>query len=219
MQKFTHINKRIVIITVAALLVAGGLTTYALNQNNTTDNANVATQESTDIAAPLPTNDLLSIDQIAELDQVKQSPSGIVSIELEEEHGAYYYKVLFEDTTERFFSAKTGEEVPKAKVEFGGSSKSADSTDSTNTAINHSAAIGFAKAREIALGRVPGGVIEKIETGLEDGIEVYSVRFTNDARVDVNAANGNVVRFDQADSNSSDSSDRGRSSDDTNDDH
>lgn len=45
-----------------------------------------------------------------------------------------------------------------------------------------------------AQAKMPGKTIEKVETETEDDEVVYSVRFTDDSRVDVRASDGVVVR-------------------------
>lgn len=50
-----------------------------------------------------------------------------------------------------------------------------------------------AQAIEIASVKMPGKTYEKVEIETENGIKIYSVRFTDGSRVDVRATDGEVV--------------------------
>lgn len=110
--------------------------------------------------------------------------STITEVELENEDGVVLYKVKFSDGTFRLYDAKTG----------------ARHTATDNVEVNNTvpgdfvASISLQRARDIASQQRPGKTIIKIELEKEDGVVVYSVRFSDDGRVDVNASNGNVMR-------------------------
>jgi uncharacterized membrane protein YkoI len=57
--------------------------------------------------------------------------------------------------------------------------------------------ISLEQAKAIAMGVFPNGTIQKVETESEQGMVVFSVRFTDGSRVDVNAADGSIVQNDQ----------------------
>lgn len=67
------------------------------------------------------------------------------------------------------------------------------------------------EAISIAQGVYPSAKVEKVEIETEDGVTVYSVRFSNSARVDVRATDGRVVRTEPGDQE--DKSDDGEDSD------
>lgn len=158
----------------------------------------------------LPANldDVLSVAQIREK-AVADQPTGasITQIELENEEGSVVYKVKFSDGSFRLYNARTGDRFVKNEV---------TELDSTVPA-GFVAAITLQQARDIAVAQRPGQTVIKIELETEEGAVVYSVRFADGSRVDVNATNGTVVRVktvDKSSSNSGSSDSSGDSSDD-----
>jgi uncharacterized membrane protein YkoI len=71
---------------------------------------------------------------------------------------------------------------------------SPSSSTPTPSATATSASISESQARTIANGRLPGRTIEKVESDTEDGVAVFSVRYTDDGRVDVRKSDGVIVR-------------------------
>lgn len=69
------------------------------------------------------------------------------------------------------------------------------SDDSQSQAVQGSVSVDEAKS--IAQNVFPDKTIEKVETENEDGVLVYSVRFTDSSRVDVSSSDGSVVRTEQ----------------------
>lgn len=53
------------------------------------------------------------------------------------------------------------------------------------------------QAVDIASKQVPGKTLKKVEIETEEGTKVYSVRFTDDTRVDVRASDGTIVRVNK----------------------
>ncbi|MCW1908399.1 MAG: PepSY domain-containing protein [Candidatus Saccharibacteria bacterium] len=161
----------------------------------------------------LPANldDVLSVAQIREKAAADQ-PAGasIMQIELETEEGSVVYKVKFSDGSFRLYDARTGEHFVKNEVA---------EVDGTVPA-GFVAGISLQQARDIAVTQRPGQTVIKIELETEEGAVVYSVRFADGSRVDVNATNGTVVRVKTVDqpsnnSGSSDSSDDSSDGDDS----
>ena len=110
--------------------------------------------------------------------------STITEVELEKEDGVVLYKVKFSDGSFRLYDAKTGARyVALDTVEVENSVPS-----------DFVASISLQRARDIASQQRPGKTITKIELEKEDSVIVYSVRFSDDGRVDINASNGNVMR-------------------------
>lgn len=72
------------------------------------------------------------------------------------------------------------------------SNSTAGSVDSGTTSTV--GAITSDDAATIARQRFPGKTVEKIETENENSGKVYSVRFTDDSRIDVRASDGAIVR-------------------------
>lgn len=110
----------------------------------------------------------------------------VVHVELEQSSaGALVYKAQLSDGTVTVYNARTGAHI-----------RSTTATEKTSESLpaEFAGGIGFAKAVEIARAEKPGSKVYKIELELEGGVVVYSVRFTDKARVDVKASDGSVVR-------------------------
>ncbi|MFS8120100.1 MAG: PepSY domain-containing protein, partial [Microcoleus sp.] len=74
-------------------------------------------------------------------------------------------------------------------------------------------AVTEAQARTIAQNQMPGKTITKVERENEEGVTVFSVRFSDGSRVDVNATTGAIVLDedeDMADNNNNVENNRGR---------
>lgn len=154
-------------------------------------------QRENESALPADLATSLSIDDIRAI-ALSEVPSGsITGIELEQEDGVLIYKVKFSDGSTRLYNANTGELVNKNEFE----------TDET-VPSGYVPGITLQEARTIAQNQRPGKTITKIELEVEEGVVVYSVRFSDEGRVDVNADTGAVVRVkNEQTSDSSDSSD------------
>ncbi len=193
-----------------ALLLLVVTTVYALDNRSTS----LARQSIIDDTVALPQNlsELLSVEEMRTLAGA-DTPAGssITQIEIENEHGTVLYKVKFSDGSFRLYDAKTG----LAYVD-------AVSGVESNLTVpaGFVAGISVQQARDIAAAQRPGKTITKIELETEEGVVVYSVRFADDARVDINAANGAVVRIRNAGgSNSTAPSSDDSSDDDSSDDN
>src|SRR3989338_1610278 len=126
----------------------------------------------------------------------------IVSIELEDEDAGLVYKVkLGNPEGGLFFNAETGEQI------IDPSEDKADSDEvesSDEIPADFVAAISVAQARSIAEGQRPGKTVRKIELDMEESKVVYSVKFTDDGRVDVDATTGAVLRVREPGSSGND---------------
>ena len=152
---------------------------------------------------------VLAIEEMTVLAQ-NDAPVGatISKVEIENEHGVVLYKVKFSDGSYRLYDAKTG--LPYVDTSAG------VETDESVPA-GFVAGITLQQARDTAAAQRPGKTITKIELETENGVVVYSVRFSDDGRVDVNATDGSVVRVRNAetDNSSDDSEDSNKDSDDS----
>jgi uncharacterized membrane protein YkoI len=72
----------------------------------------------------------------------------------------------------------------------------------SNTAIT--------EAITIAQNEMPGKTVVKVEHENEDGVDVFSVRFDDGSRVDVDSSTGAVVRNENGDESDQDDSNSGR---------
>lgn len=139
-------------------------------------------------SSALPSNleGLVSMESVRAKVLAEVPTAQIAGIELENEGGTLYYKVRFSDGTFKLYDAKTGELVIKPNAEDGEKDESVPA--------GFVAAISLDQARSTAQAKRPGHTITKIEQEVENGVVVYSVRFADGSRVDVNATDGSVVR-------------------------
>ena len=160
-----------------AMVLVGGVSAGVASSR--TEKANLRTTElPTDLADVLGVNDIRT-KALADV------PNGVITgIELEQEEGKLVYKVKLSDGSLRLYDAKTGAAVVKSQ---------AIETDDSVPA-NFTATFTVQQARDIAQNKRPGKTITKIELEQEEGKVVYSVRFSDGGRVDVDATTGAVLR-------------------------
>lgn len=191
---------------VVLVAVGSGIYITDANQKKLARSQEVNTANST-LTEELP-NDLLATEKIKTLATKEAPDSDITGIELEREHGEYWYKVELANGKTLFFDAKTGEKVVRA------SSNERITNDTARSAIPSAVdtEVSFAEARQIALAQKPGSTVRKIEFETEHGKLIYSVRFTDDARIDVDSTTGKIVRSEPAKSDNNSGSSRGSNS-------
>lgn len=205
-------------MVIALLGAISGVGFYVYSKNSNPSQSNrQESSESTSKVALLP-DDLSGIKSI---DEIKTQAVGsldgasILGIELEQEDGGLVYKVKLSDGRVLFYNAVTGE------VATGSSDDDEEDSDESIPA-DFVAGITVEQARAVALEKRVGQTIKKIELETEDGVQVFSVRFTDGGRVDVNAKTGEVVRVREPNEKSSSGSSSGSSdsgsSDDSSDD-
>ncbi|MBP6962364.1 PepSY domain-containing protein [Candidatus Saccharibacteria bacterium] len=196
---------------VAALLLFSTTAIYAANSRS----QSMERQSIIEDVVELPQNldGLKTLDEMRTLAQ-KDAPEGasIIKVEVENEHGAVLYKVKFSDGSYRLYDAITG-------LSYVDSSSGLESDESVPAGFV--AGITIQQARDIAASQRPGKVITKIELEVEEGKVVYSVRFSDNGRVDIDATNGDVVRVKSEESrdteNNSDDNNSGNSNEDSDD--
>ncbi len=182
-QGIAHIA--VLAVVVAALIGVSGyyVSTKQPKSSSVKNSTSLVSSRST-LAAPLPA-DLLSTDKVKELALAQKPGTTVLGVQLESEDGVLVYKVKLSDGSTLSFNAQTGAAVTAA-----------DDTELDGAATlpaNQTATIDFAKARALALAAHPG-TVQKIELENEEGSLVFSVRFTDGARVAINAVDGSVVR-------------------------
>ncbi|MFZ2513090.1 MAG: PepSY domain-containing protein [Candidatus Saccharimonadales bacterium] len=209
---FKQLSTATGLAALAVLIVVGGMSAFVA-ANKTRLNSEQKTALPTNLADVLPIEDIRAA-------ALKDVPDGtITGVELEQEEGALLYKVRFSDGSFRYYNAKTGVAVMRSQDE---------TEQDESVPAGFVAGITVQQARDIALAQRSGS-ITKIELETENGVVVYSVRFSDGGRVDVNATSGAVLRVrsgsetntsdddsDDANDDSSETSDSGSSSDDTN---
>ena len=200
MQKINKENGFTVPHILLFLLVlgfVGGAGYYVYNQNSSKSSTNSQeTQTETKKESTLPTDltGLKTADEIRTIAGADLGTATIVSVELEQEDGGLVYKVKLSDGKILFFDAKTGTATTKEKVKDDGVENEAGDDDSASIPSGFVAGITVDQAKAKAMATLPGKTVKKVELEPEDGVMVYSVRFTDGSRVDVNATSGAVVR-------------------------
>jgi len=174
-----------VIIVIALLvLVASGVTFW-----NMTNKSEKSQKALTSLRSDLPKDltGMLSVEKIKELTLAEKADATIKQIELEMIDSVLVYKVQLLDGTLLAFNAKDGSKVALSQDE---KSEAEEDNLPPNTAVS----ITFEKAIEIARTKYPDKTIRKVEFELENGAVVYSIRFTDGSRVDVNANTGEIAQ-------------------------
>lgn len=204
------------------LVGAGGLFVYNKNQDSK-QVANISTDTRVETKDLLPA-DLTGLQPIATIQDKVTLGEGvtILGIELESEGGKLFYKVKLSDNTFLWFDATTGDATTKPNDDAD------DDQDEASVPKDFSATITLVDARKTAQVLYPDKTIKKIKLESEEGVIVYSVRFTDGTRVDVSATDGSVTRnrvktdnsgSNKSGSNSGSSNDSSDDNDDSSDDN
>lgn len=174
-----------IVIAVVAIIGALGWKFYDSFSSKTQAN-NVSTDAASVDIKPDTLSDLTEISTIQK-DVLTDKPGVIVThIELEQNTaGNLVYKAQLSDGSVTVYNARTGARIKTTP----GTAKSTETLPA-----NFTSGIGFARAVEIARAEKPNSKVYKIELELEGGVVVYSVRFSDKARVDVNFLTGAIVR-------------------------
>ncbi len=185
-------------------LIGGGGGYYLVKQDKKEIEANKQAEvEAAKIEAetlPAVTTGLKTVEEIRAIAEPLAGRAKILNIELENEDAGLIYKVKLSDGKVLFFNAKTGAQItdPSDDDEDVAEDKAkAEETDEIPDKFV--AKITLAEARSIAEARRPGKAVKKIELEMEEGVGVYSVRFTDSGRVDVNATTGAIMRVEAGD--------------------
>jgi len=173
------------IVPISALvvvLVAVGTTSALVGK----DQAERAHAQKT--ALPTSLTGLLSIDAIKVI-ALKDASAGTTldGIQLETEDSIVLYKVRYSDGSFKLYNAKSGTLIIKTTDNPSAPEKS------ESVPVGFVAGITIDQARVIAQGKFADKTITKIELETENSIVVYSVRFVDGSRVDVNANDGAII--------------------------
>lgn len=171
----------LIIIIAITFLAIGGITYWRISQNGNTKKATVLTSSKSDLPTDL--SGLLTVDKIKDLALAEKSGATIKQVELEMINNTLVYRVQLLDGTLLAFNAKDG-----TKVTLSGDETSEKEED--DIPANAVISITFQKAVEIAQAKYPTKTIRKVEFEFEEGKVVYSVRFSDGSRVDVDATSG-----------------------------
>ena len=215
MNKYGNSKVKSGLIGAVIVLALGGTGVFAINTGDGVQNANVAqAKKGSDDISHMDDDKyskMLSTNEVKNLKIVKSAGSSVTEVELEEEHGEWFYKVKHADGKEHFYDAYSGKTKHKTdRMMHDDYYATPMKKDTTSRSINSS------RAAQIAKDHNGGGTIRKIERETEHGAAIYSVRFTDDARVDVRAYDGAIVRVEPGDDDKK--YDRGDKRDDKKDD-
>jgi prepilin-type N-terminal cleavage/methylation domain-containing protein len=175
-----------ILIVVAVLALVGFVSWKFVSSQQ--QKANLSNQITKQLALPESLEGVKSIDEIMTLAASDIAARQVLAAELEQEDEGLFYSIKLSDGTVLVFDAKTGNKVqlkaPNGVETEGDEPLPAD----FKPTITMTAAIQTAKAQRV------GKTVEKVELKVEDGIVVYSVRFSDKGRVDVDATTGSVLR-------------------------
>lgn len=185
---FAHPTLFIILVVAVITISVAGFRVYQAN-NDKKQSHNSEVQAPEEKLLPANIEDILSFEQVKEL-ATQNTEALITDFELGNEDGILVYKVVLSDGTFKVFNAHTG-----AVVDTGVDNDLDDSEEGDDVLpASFTISISFDEARNTAQAIFPDSKILKIQLDVEAGVVVLSVRFTDKARVDINAINGEVVR-------------------------
>lgn len=146
---------------------------------------------------------IIDVDRLKTIVDEQAPGLTIVDLELKNEDGVLVYEAKLSDGSVMVINATDGTYVTKIDD---------DENDDEEVSGIQNLKIDFADALKTALAEHDGSV-RKIELEVEDGVLVYSVRFTDGFRVEVNAESGSVTRTKSSKEDSDKSEDNDRNDD------
>lgn len=181
---FAHVQMLVVGVLVFGAVGFAGY--KVITANSTQDSVASQTSLESDQAMPVDLSSVLSVDQLKEI-ATEGTDATVTDVELDQEDTGLVFKVKLSDGTKLLIDAFSGEKLSNGEVEF-------ENEDDTPLPSNFTLNISFEEARTKAQAKYPSSKLEKIELDVENGVVVYSVRFMDDARVDIDVATGEIVR-------------------------
>lgn len=200
------------LIVVSVLAGIGGVGYFVYNRQDTKSSiSSVDSSETKESTLPTNLEGVLSLTKVEELVKQESSTATIKGIKLEVEDGVLVFVVYMSDGSKLAFNATSGEKVAV-------SSDSNDAEESFDYVSGFDTKLTLSKAIEIAQVKRPGIAIKKVEIEIEDGVLVYSVRFVDKGRVDIDAENGSVIELREKDDKEVKARDKKQNDDDQDDD-
>lgn len=175
------------LIAMVALGAIVGVGYYVIDARSDSADSS-ATENLTNTAediAPDTISGVLPLEEVKTLATGGDESKEITGIELKIEDGVLVYEVHLSDGTVVIYNATSGVVIATKTDD--------DTTDDNSFPSDFTTQVTLAKAVEIAMAERPGVAISKIEIEVEDGVLVYSVRFADDGRVDIDANNGSIM--------------------------
>ena len=133
-------------------------------------------------------SDVLALPKITEIAASQVGDLKIVGIELEANDSGMVYVVHYSDGSSVVFDAMSGEKLALKD-------NNNDDIEGKAFPSDFTAKITIQEAISIAKQKRPNSTLQKVEIEIENGVVVYSVRFTDESRVDVSASDGTVQRL------------------------
>ncbi len=179
-------------LIVAAILLLVGVIGFSAWRVVNKKQANNEASSSISSAQQTPLPDDLSalkpIDEVIGLAAQEIGTRLIAVVELEHENGVLVYSIKLNDGTVLIFNAQTGARLQLSSADSPETDKDKPLPANFKPAVTIQAAVQTAKEKR------PNQAVSKVELELEDGIVVFSVRFADKSKVDVDALTGAVLR-------------------------
>lgn len=175
----------LIVVTVLALLGFIGWKFVDSQEKSST----ASQQVNSELVLPKDLAGIKTIDEIITLATSDIASRQVLAAELELEDEGLVYSLILSDKAVLVYDAKTGSKVLLKD------SDEVETDDDTPLPVGFKPAITLATAVETAKSQRVGKVVEKVELEVEDGIVVYSIRFTDKGRVDVDATTGTILRI------------------------
>lgn len=134
---------------------------------------------------------VMSKSKIKKLAQKKVKGAAITSVEKKRDHGIYVYKVKMKKNSTKYtleYHARTGK-LLEYQWEL-----------VTKTSKNAVQYIGSKKAKQIALKKVPGATVVKVEFDRDDGVPLYEVELIKgefEYEIEIHAKTGKILDIDK----------------------
>lgn len=189
---FSHIVIILVIAVIGVVGFAGWRVTNKNRSSQTNQSQSTLSQDflPSDIAAIKP------IDGILAGAQTEIGTRPVIQIELNQEDSGLVFEITLKDGTTLVYDAKTGEKLTTS-IKDVETEKDDDGDNPLPAGFRPTVSPQDALTKAIA--QHSGSNVRKIELEVEDGIVVFSVRFVDKFRVDIDAKTGSVLRIKSPD--------------------
>ncbi|MDX1765608.1 MAG: PepSY domain-containing protein [Candidatus Saccharimonadales bacterium] len=191
------------ILLVVVLIGAVSFTVWRVNgADEETSKASQSALEASEAQLKLKTlpENLEGLKTFEEIrDSADIGDASIVGVELEQDDGSLVFELKLSDGRVLVFDARTGELVATETDD--------DSSEDDAIPAGFTTEVTLADALATAKAERPGEKVEKVELEVEDGRVVWSVRFVDDGRVDVDALTGEITRVRDGDNEVDDDND------------
>ena len=173
---------------IGAIIIVGlgWLLWQAFQKDDTSTQQQQTTSSSaTETSLTPQSTEIKSIDEILTLTAQQDATAIFAGVEFATEDGVDVYKVTTKTGLVYIFDANTGELIKQEQ-----STETREGEIPTDFSTN----ITFEQAIAIAQAKFPNSQVEKVELENEHGALIFSVRFTDESRVDINAITGEITR-------------------------